>query len=197
MPMPSRRSLTDDERRWLLSLARSTIETRLSDAAQPDDPPAEGPLTEVRGAFVTLTTGESLRGCIGHVVAVDPLWISVRCNALNAAFHDPRFSPVGREELPSLALEISALTPLWRVVEPIEIEIGRDGLVIGLGPHRGLLLPQVAERYGWTAEEFLDQTCRKAGLQPGDWRDPAATISAFSAEVFSEEAYPITPSTSP
>lgn len=135
---------------------------------------------------MTLTAGDRLRGCIGHVLAADPLWVSVRSNALNAAFHDPRFSPVSLEEMPSLDLEISALSPLWGVSEPDEIEIGRDGLVIGLGPHRGLLLPQVAERYGWTAEEFLDQTCRKAGLKPGDWREPSATISAFSAEVFGE-----------
>jgi len=73
------------------------------------------------------------------------------------------------------------------VSTPEEIVIGRDGLTIERAPYRGLLLPQVAGRYGWTPEEFLDQTCRKAGMQPGCWRDPAATISAFSAEVFSEE----------
>ena len=127
-----------------------------------------------------------LRGCIGHVVGAEALWLSVRTNAVNAAFHDPRFPPIEDSELPRLTIEISALTPLWEVSKPEEIVIGRHGLIIERGPYRGLLLPQVAERYGWTPEEFLDQTCRKAGMQPGCWRDPDAIISAFSAEVFSE-----------
>jgi AmmeMemoRadiSam system protein A len=178
--------LKGTERRWLLRLARSTIEARLMDAGLPNEPPQPGPLTANRGAFVTLTLDGALRGCIGHVVGCDPLWLSVRENAINAAFHDPRFPPVEAAELAAVAIEISALTPLWPVNDPDEIVIGRDGLVIERSHYRGLLLPQVAERYGWSPVEFLDQTCRKAGMQPGCWRDPGATISAFSAEVFSE-----------
>jgi len=174
------------ERRWLLQLARSTIEIRLRDTGVPNEPPPPGPLTAIRGAFVTLTTGGVLRGCIGHVVGHDPLWLSVRDNAINAAFQDPRFPPLGANELPAVEIEISALTPLWPVTDPDQIVIGRDGLMIEVAHHRGLLLPQVADRYEWSPEEFLDQTCRKAGMQPGSWRDPEATISAFSAEVFSE-----------
>lgn len=186
MPAPAMRSLEPEERRWLLSLARRSIGARLVGRGLPDEAPADGPLTVDRGAFVTLTDGGRLRGCIGHVFATEPLWRSVRSNAVNAAFHDPRFPPVTEEKLPSLTIEISALSPLWEVASPDEILVGRDGLAIELGTHRGLLLPQVAGRYGWTAEEFLDQTCRKAGLGPGDWRDPSARIGAFSAEVFSE-----------
>ncbi len=178
--------LNPEQRQWLLRLARATIDARLRQSQIPDSPPAAGPLTEIRGAFVTLTTDGALRGCIGHVVGTEPLWLSVRSNALNAAFSDPRFPPLDATEWPAVELEISALTPLWRVTEPEEITIGRDGLVIERAPHRGLLLPQVAERYGWSPVEFLDHTCRKAGLQPGCWRDPGAIISAFSAEVFSE-----------
>lgn len=174
------------QRRWLLGLARATIEARLAGRALPDETPPEGPLTECRGAFVTLTADGSLRGCIGHVVGIDPLWISVRANAVNAAFHDPRFSPVGPGELAGLTIEISALTPLRPVAGPGEIVVGRDGIVIERGTARGLLLPQVGERYGWTAVEFLDQTCRKAGLRPGCWREPGVAISVFSAEVFDE-----------
>jgi len=174
------------ERSWLLRLARSTIDARLIEAGLPDEPPETGPLTEPRGAFVTLTADGVLRGCIGHVVGCDPLWISVRDNAINAAFHDPRFPPVEAAELAGVEIEISALTPLWTVHRPEEIVIGRDGLLIERSHHRGLLLPQVADRYGWSPEEFLDQTCRKAGMPPGCWRDGGATISAFSAEVFSE-----------
>ena len=178
--------LIDGERRWLLRLARTTIEARLAARPLPNDPPPRGTLSERRGAFVTLMDDGALRGCIGHVIGTEPLWLSVRSNALNAAFHDPRFPPIQDSELPRLTIEISALTPLWEVSKPQEILIGRDGLIIERAPYRGLLLPQVAERYGWTSEEFLDQTCRKAGMQPGCWRDPDTIISAFSAEVFSE-----------
>jgi AmmeMemoRadiSam system protein A len=179
-------SLNSDQRRWLLRLARATINARLKKSHIGDEAPAAGPLTEIRGAFVTLMADGGLRGCIGHVIGTEPLWLSVRSNALNAAIRDPRFPPLEVPELPAVEIEISALTPLWRVTEVDQIIIGRDGLVIERASHRGLLLPQVAERYGWSPEEFLDHTCRKAGLQPGCWRDPGAIISAFSAEVFSE-----------
>jgi len=178
--------LNSDQRRWLLRLARATIDARLKKFRLPDDAPADGALTEIRGAFVTLTAEGSLRGCIGHVVGTEQLWLSVRSNALNAALRDPRFPALDASELPAVEIEISALTPLWRVADLEQIIIGRDGLVIERGSHRGLLLPQVAERYGWSASEFLAHTCRKAGLEPGSWRDPETVISAFSAEVFSE-----------
>lgn len=178
--------LDPDQRQWLLGLARETIGAQLKNGALPDEPPLPGPLLEIRGAFVTLTLNGALRGCIGHVIGCEPLWRSVRSNAINAAFHDPRFAPLTEGEFASIAIEISALSPLWRVTGPDEIIIGRDGLVIERGIHRGLLLPQVAESYGWTPEEFLDQTCRKAGMEPGCWRQGNAEISAFSAEVFQE-----------
>ena len=181
------RNLDPRERRWLLRLARSTIAAKLEGRPLPDTPPGPGPLSDQRGAFVTLEIDSQLRGCIGHVSGTEALWLSVRSNAVNAAFRDPRFPPVEPAELASLEIEISALSPLWPVSTPDEIEIGRDGLVIERGHHRGLLLPQVADRYGWSAVEFLDQTCRKAGMQPGCWRDPETLISAFSAEVFSED----------
>ena len=180
------RDLMPSEQRWLLALARATIEARLQRRELPDASPAPGPLTERRGAFVTLTAAGELRGCIGHVVSVEPLWLSVRSNAVNAAFNDPRFPPVDVHELPGLTIEVSALSPLRPVAGPGDIRVGRDGLLIERGGSRGLLLPQVAERYAWTAEQFLDQTCHKAGLEGGCWRAPGARISAFSAEVFSE-----------
>ena len=186
MTPDSPRALRPDERGWLLDLARTTIEAHLAGRDLPDPDPPEGPLLEARGAFVTLTANGVLRGCIGHVVAADPLWRSVRVNAVHAACHDPRFPPVTADELAGLTVEISALSPLRPVSGPDDVVVGRDGLVIERGAARGLLLPQVARRYGWTAVEFLDQTCRKAGMTAGCWRDSAATISAFTAEVFSE-----------
>lgn len=188
MTEQGRSKLNAEERLWLLNLARSTIEAELEDHQLPTNPPSDGPLSQIRGAFVTLTENESLRGCIGHVIGTEPLWRSVRANALNAAFHDPRFPAVEADELSQLTLEISALSPLWTVEAPEDIVIGRDGLLIERGPYRGLLLPQVADRYGWSPEEFLDQTCRKAGMQPGCWCDGDARIAAFSAEVFSEHS---------
>jgi AmmeMemoRadiSam system protein A len=177
-------TLGPEERTWLLGLARSTITARLRKEPLPDRQPVPGPLTEIRGAFVTLTIAGALRGCIGHVIGTEPLWLSVRANAINAAFRDPRFPPLSASELPTIEIEISALTPLWPVSSPDEIVIGRDGLVIERGVNRGLLLPQVAERYGWSPVEFLDQTCRKAGMEPGCWRSNQTRIEAFSAEVF-------------
>jgi len=115
------------------------------------------------------------------------LWESVRSNAIAAATCDPRFEPVSREELEALSIEISALTPLTQVTDVSMITVGVHGIMVDNGLCRGLLLPQVALEYGWSREEFLDHTCRKAGLQPGCWRHPDVTISAFAAEVFSEQ----------
>lgn len=178
--------LSADDREWLLGLARSTIKANLEGKRLPGDPPRPGPLMEIRGAFVTLSTDGALRGCIGHVIGTEPLWLSVRSNAVNAAFRDPRFAPLTAGEFATIEIEISALTPLRPISSPDEIVIGRDGLVIERGLHRGLLLPQVAERYNWSPEEFLDQTCRKAGMKPGCWRGADTEFAIFSAEVFGE-----------
>ncbi len=180
------RPLTGEEKRRLLYLARQTLEAKFSGEALPElDPPA-GPLSEIRGAFVTLKKGGQLRGCIGHVAGVEPLWESVRSNAINAAFHDPRFNPLSSNELPNVEIEVSALTPLQEVASPEEVQVGVHGVMIERGLYRGLLLPQVATEYGWDRETFLDYTCRKAGLRPGCWKDPVTRILVFSAEVFSE-----------
>lgn len=106
--------------------------------------------------------------------------------ARKAAFGDPRFEPMAPGELPRVQIEVSVLTPMRRITSPEEITIGKDGLIIQCRGHRGLLLPQVATEYGWDVEEFLENTCRKAGLPVGAWRDPGAELEAFSAEVFSE-----------
>jgi AmmeMemoRadiSam system protein A len=178
--------LTPNQRRLLLRLARTTLEERLDSSPAPPPPPTEGTLSEPRGAFVTLTVDGKLRGCIGHVVAVEPLWRSVRDNALSAALHDPRFPALTGDELPSVAIEISVLSPLRLVTSADEVEVGRHGLVIERGRRRGLLLPQVATDYGWDVPTFLDHTCRKAGLPPGAWQADDATVYTFTAEVFSE-----------
>jgi AmmeMemoRadiSam system protein A len=179
---------TIDERatRFLLALARETIQCRLDGKPAPSPELSGQNLLEPRGAFVTLKIEGRLRGCIGHVIGVAPLWRAVRDNAIAAAFEDPRFEPLQAEEIDHTHIEISALTPLQRV-DFHEVIVGRDGILLERGRARGLLLPQVAAEFGWGRETFLDHTCRKAGLEPGCWRHPDTVISTFSAQVFGEE----------
>lgn len=139
------------------------------------------------GAFVTLRTKRGdLRGCIGSIRAVEPLYRAVVSSSISAAFHDPRFFPVRADEMPRLELEISVMGPIEQVRNVEEIEVGRDGLIISRGRYAGLLLPQVATEYGWDRQTFLDQTCIKAGLEPGAWRSEQTRIEKFVAEVFGE-----------
>jgi AmmeMemoRadiSam system protein A len=176
-----------EERALLVRLAHGTIAAALrGDPAKRDQPPPAGHprLEERRGAFVTLHLGGMLRGCVGFIQPSRGLWQTVVEAALNAAFHDPRFLPVSEEEAPLLEVEISVLSPLAPIA-PREIVVGRHGLVVSRGPHRGLLLPQVAVEQEWNALTFLEQTCLKAGLPPDAWKH-GATLQAFTAEVFGE-----------
>lgn len=176
--------LTTDEQKSLLRLARQTLTCHLAHGGPPDlvrlaDPQAHS------GAFVTLTVGGDLRGCIGYPGAPQPLDQVVSECAIAAATEDPRFPAVAGDELQDVSIEISVLTPIVKVADVSEIEVGRHGLVIEQGGRRGLLLPQVASEYGWDRETFLSHTCLKAGLPSGAWRT-GARISRFEAEVFSE-----------
>ncbi len=153
--------------------------------ALPPEEGARGTLSAPGAAFVTLTKNGRLRGCIGYTEAVAPLFKVVQECAVAAATEDPRFPPVSSNELPSLRIEISVLTPLVPIL-PEEVEVGRHGLMVSQGGMRGLLLPQVPVEWGWDRETFLDQTCVKAGLPPSAWRH-GATLRSFTAEVFGEE----------
>ena len=181
--------LTPSQRARLLSIARTSIEAVL-DGRRPelDASALDAELTRPAGAFVSLHTKDGdLRGCIGSIEAVAPLCHAVSSSAINAAFRDPRFFPVRREELTDLHIEISVMSPIEVVTDVETIEVGRDGLIISRGGRAGLLLPQVATEYGWDREKFLAQTCVKAGLPPDSWRHPDCRIERFSAEVFSEQ----------
>jgi len=176
--------LTDAEKDRLLELARAALEEavrlgRVSEVAEP----AEALRTPC-GAFVTLTKGKRLRGCIGHIEAIKPLYATVRECARAAALDDPRFDPVTPSELPSLHLEISILSPLLDVV-PEQVEVGRHGLLISRGARRGLLLPQVAVEWNWDREQFLEEACLKASLPADAWRH-GARIQAFTAQILKE-----------
>lgn len=138
-------------------------------------------------SFVTWKKNGELRGCIGSVEPVRPLWADVEANAVHALLADPRFPPATADELPLLDLEISVLTPFVLAADPLRaVEVGVHGLLVERGPRRGLLLPQVPVEWGWDVETFLAHSCRKAGLPADAWRDPRTTISTFTAEVFGE-----------
>jgi len=179
--------LSPEQRKKLLRIARESIEAVLEGRGDAATPQPDPELNRPSGAFVSLhTKAGELRGCIGSIAPVAPLSRAVASNAINAAFRDPRFHPVRREELPSLAIEISVMSPIELLTELETIEIGRDGLIVSRGGRAGLLLPQVASENGWDRETFLDQTCVKAGLSPDAWRSPGCRIERFSAEVFGE-----------
>ena len=176
--------LTSEQRRALLDLARSSIESQVTGGA----PVAPGPLDlpDASGVFVTIKRRGQLRGCLGTLQNRAGLAAEVIRCAADSASEDPRFPAVSREELPDLSLEISVLGPLEAIeARPDAFTIGMHGLVAEQGFHRGLLLPQVATEWGWDGEQFLRQTCIKAGLRPDAWRHDARFFR-FAAEVFGD-----------
>ncbi len=175
---------SDEERRWLLRLAQQSI--RAAVCRRPLQRAEASPhLREPRGAFTTLHEDGALRGCIGLVMALKPLDDTVCEMACAAALSDTRFPPVTLAELPKLQIEISVLSAMFEIAAE-EVVVGRHGLMVSYGDHRGLLLPQVALEWGWDREMLLMQTCRKAGLAADSWRR-GAKIEAFTAEVFGEK----------
>jgi AmmeMemoRadiSam system protein A len=144
----------------------------------------ESELSGYCGVFVSIHRGAELRGCVGTIEPQEPLYRSIARCAVAAASRDTRFTPVQLLELPELQFEISVLFQLQDVIDIEAIEIGIHGLVISRGNARGLLLPQVAVQYQWNREQFLNETCRKAGLPPSAWKQ-GARIQSFTAEVFS------------
>ena len=177
--------LSDEEKNTLLEIARQTLQSYLSTGAVPAFDIGDN-LRKNGAAFVTLEKAGQLRGCIGHTTAVEPLYKTVSDCAIQAAVSDPRFPPVGINELDRLHIEISVLTPMQKVKSLDEIKVGRDGLMIFKGSNRGLLLPQVATDYGWSETQFLEQTCVKAGLPVNAYKSPDAVIYRFQAVVFGE-----------
>lgn len=178
--------LSAEERQTLRKIALEAIRNRSKKRTQPASVSAEiSPrLTEHRGAFVSLHKRGELRGCIGTIEGRKPLYETVREMAVQAAFHDPRFKQLKPEEIDEIELEISVLTPLKRIYDPNEIEIGKHGLLIRKGLSSGLLLPQVAIDYGWDRITFLEWTCRKANLPPDAWKSAETEIYVFSADIF-------------
>lgn len=178
--------LTDAQKKKLLSVARRTLEEYVSSKTTPQIDMKEGRLTERSGVFVTLNKHRQLRGCIGYIRGTAPLYRSVVEMTVAAASRDMRFRPVTGDEVKDISIEISVLSPLKLIKSPNEIEIGKHGLYIVKDRDSGLLLPQVATHYKWNREEFLRNTCSKAGLPDDAWKDKGTRIFIFSAQVFSE-----------
>ncbi len=176
-------SLSDQEKDFLKRLARLGIQKQFEPDLELPEPPSAR-LQEQYGAFVTLKEQGQLRGCIGHILGDKPVWLAVREMAVQAAFHDPRFPPLSKEELDQLEIEISILSPMQQCTDPEQVQPGRHGLLIQKGMHTGLLLPQVASEQGWDRETFLEQTCIKAGLPPNSWQSKKLQLFCFEAEVF-------------
>ena len=178
--------LSKKEQEILLKIARKTIEEYVRNGNVPKVDVKESMLLDKRGAFVTLTKKSSLRGCIGYIQPVAPLYKAISDMAIAASTKDPRFPPVSQEELKDIHIEISVLSPLKLITDTNEIEVGKHGLYMTRGNNAGLLLPQVATEHRWTREEFLRQTCTKAGLPIQAWKDNGTKIYTFSAQIFSE-----------
>jgi AmmeMemoRadiSam system protein A len=180
--------LGNREKQLLLELARSALtlaaDGRKSPVALPQDPA----LAESLGAFVTLRKRGRLRGCIGQIDSGQSLVEVVAHCANSAALNDPRFEPVRTDELGEIEIELSVLSPLAEIL-PEQVEVGKHGLMISAGLLRGVLLPQVAVECHWTAEQFLEQTCLKAGLERNAWHDPGTKVEGFTAQVFAESDF--------
>jgi len=176
-------SLSLDDQKKLLKYARDVIRASLYHQGEPEAPALS---TTLRcGAFVTLRKAGSLRGCIGRMQSSDPIVTTVSEMAYAAAFEDPRFPPLRKEELELIDIEITLLSPL-RPIAPEDVVVGRHGILISAWGRSGVLLPQVPVEYGWDRETFLDQVCRKAGLPTDTWKSPQAQLYGFEGFVFSE-----------
>lgn len=177
--------LNDEEKKTLLNIARKTIEEYLKSGKTPEFKITDEKLKIKTGVFVTLKKKGELRGCIGLIKGIKPLYLGVIDMAIAAATQDPRFPPVIKNELKDIEIEISILTPFQKVEDPEkDIVVGRDGLYIMKGFYSGLLLPQVPVEWGWDRKTFLEQVCYKAGLPKDAWK--TAELYKFQAIVFGE-----------
>ncbi len=180
---------------FLVRIARRSVEYSFKgEEIKPS--PVPGILERPGAAFVTIEEYHGrdkrvLRGCIGFIRPVKPLYQVVLEVAKEAAFNDPRFPPLRREELDRVTFEVSVLSEMEPAPRDFRmrrrfIKIGRDGLMVSYGLYSGLLLPQVPVEYGWTEEEFLSETCIKAGLEWDCWMNPDVDVYRFRSRVWRE-----------
>ncbi|PLX78783.1 MAG: AMMECR1 domain-containing protein [Desulfuromonas sp.] len=181
------KDLTPKEQEAILEIARNAIIATIRDGRYDVEPREEKSLNVRGGCFVTIKRQGELRGCIGNFQSQQPLFKEVAEMAVNSATKDPRFYPMQENELDDFDLEISVLSPLEKIEDTEEIEVGKHGIYLEKGIHRGVLLPQVAVEHGWDRMNFLKQTCIKAGLPTESWQAEDAEIYIFSAQIFSNK----------
>jgi AmmeMemoRadiSam system protein A len=189
-------TITGEEKKLLLREARESIAAKC-EGRRPRYERSEELARSIRegrsalgrpcGAFVTLHKEGRLRGCIGRMTASLPLAETVHAMAPEAAFGDPRFPPLGAEELGGCHIEISALSPMEDCPDPRQVRVGVHGLYLIHRGRAGVLLPQVPVEQGWNLDEYLDYICVKAGLPPRSYDEPGARLLTFTAIVFGEE----------
>lgn len=191
--MAGKDKLTEEEGRYLLVEARSSIERKIFNRKEPIQSNADLPAIfgESRGTFVTLTIGGNLRGCIGHIIPQESLIEGIRLNAVNAAFWDPRFPPLTGTEWKNVKIEISILTD----PKPLtysdagdllkKLRSGIDGVIIKKGFYQATFLPQVWEQFS-DSKEFLTHLCRKAGLDGNAWKKESLEVSTYQVQAFEE-----------
>ena len=193
--MSNKDQLTPEEGRYLLKVARQTIEQELSgksDRTLLKPVLSSTKFSEPRGTFVTLTIDHNLRGCIGHIIPQETLLEGVKENAINAAFRDPRFRPLGKKEFEQIKIEVSILTepkPLaYANADDLlkKIRPGVDGLIIKKGYHQATFLPQVWDQLP-DVKEFLEHLCMKAGLNADEWKKGALEVQTYQVQAFEEE----------
>ena len=180
--------LASREKQFLLEVARRALTAAVHGHDALQGLRSDAPWAAPGGAFVSLHRRARLRGCVGQIGSKQPLVYVVAYCARAAALEDPRFDPVQPDELAEIEIELSILSPLAEI-RPGEIEVGRHGLLVSRGAQRGVLLPQVATQFRWTAAHFLEQTCMKAGFERDAWSQPGTRLEAFTAEVFAEAEF--------
>lgn len=181
-------NLSNEEKSYLKELVKWTLNYFFEHGGNPPakevpSPRENSSLNSELGAFVTFTKAGQLRGCIGQLIGRGPLYQSVAQMTMAAAFNDSRFPPVHSEEMDELEWEISVMGPITPCSDPKKIKIGTHGLLIQKDNHQGLLLPQVASSRNWTPEVFLENLCRKAGLESDDWQESDAQIYWFECVI--------------
>lgn len=193
--------MDEKDKKILLQIARNSIESAIKGVpARPtilsgrvDKTQHQTSSTELEkecGSFVTLKTRGKLRGCIGRLSSDIPLHKLISKMAVSAAMEDPRFQSnrIQPSELDDLEIEISVLSPLQRIENPLDLELGKHGIYIKKGFRNGCFLPQVATETGWSKEEFLTQCCQgKADLSPDAWKEKDTEVYIFTAEIIQKE----------
>lgn len=180
----SEQSFSAGERKALCSFVRAVIDSELNGKAAPELPGDIPALGEKGSCFVTLKKSGDLRGCIGNIEPFETLGDNLRRNALNAAFHDPRFKPVSAAEFSGIDLEISIMFPPIAIKSPEEFVPGEHGIIFSLFGQRALFLPQVATEQGWDRETTLNYLAQKAGFAGNAWKSRDARFFIFRTESF-------------